>query len=150
VEQGEPTDCRGKKTLICAVRVSYEPHSSLYVCAECTKDEKKSRGCKRNRRKPTGKIKCVCGRSKACNVCRGSGEILLKKCIRALSKTITSSSTLPYFFHWKATGFMAYPDGRGRMYQPAKLLEAFSVCHSVAARCEEEEMARAMNRKNHG
>jgi hypothetical protein len=36
------------------------------------------------------------------------------------------------------------------MYQPAKLLEAFSVCHSVAARCEEEEMARAMNRKNHG
>lgn len=150
MEQGKPAYCRGKKTLICAVRVSYEPHATLYNCAGCTREDKKNRGCGKNKRKPTGKIKCVCGRQKKCELCHGSGDILFKKCVRAEAKTLTSSSTLPYFFHWKATGFIAYPDGRGRMYQPAKLLEAFAVCHAVATRCEEEEMKRIMSKNNHG
>jgi hypothetical protein len=36
---------------------------------------------------------------------------------------------LPYFFEYSQTG--DYPDKRGRLFQPIKLLEAISVCNTV-------------------
>ena len=145
--QGQSPDCRGKKSLICFVRLSYEPHRLIYNCSDCPADQKKLRGCKRNKRGGVTKLKCVCDRDKRCDLCKGTGDILLSRCPRALSKTTTSSITVPYFFHWKATGFTQYPDGRGRLFQPAKLLEAFNICHAIAARCEEEEIKKITNKK---
>jgi len=54
------------------------------------------------------------------------------------------SRLMPYFFEWKNSG--AYPDAQGRLFQPVKLLEAFSLCNAIA-REQEEKAAKHGNGK---
>ena len=44
---------------------------------------------------------------------------------------------LPFYFDWKNGG--SYPDARGRLFQPVKLLEAFKICNIVTMEREEKE-----------
>jgi hypothetical protein len=46
------------------------------------------------------------------------------------------SRFIPYFFEWKNSG--VYPDAQGRLLQPVKLLEAFSLCNVIAREREEK------------
>ena len=140
--EGEPPICTGKKSLIIATRLCFEPHASVYRCDHCDKGLKKSRGCKRPKRKAFTKIKCVCERNKKCGVCKGSGEIMLNRCPAIEANNQSVARLLPFFFHWRATQYAQFPDGRGRLYQSQKMLDAFGVCNSIATRCEKEEMER--------
>ena len=54
--------------------------------------------------------------------CKGTNEIKLKRCPHTyLSADVRA--LVPYFFHFVAT--YQYPDGRGRLYQPVKMLNVF-------------------------
>jgi hypothetical protein len=46
---------------------------------------------------------------------------------------------LPFFWHWKTTSYQQFPDGRGRYYQPSKLLEALTMCANLSAKQEQKE-----------
>ena len=37
------------------------------------------------------------------------------------------SYLLPYFLAYKNSNYLAWPDGKGRLYQPVKLVTAFDV-----------------------
>jgi hypothetical protein len=46
---------------------------------------------------------------------------------------------VPYFFNWVHSEFREFPDGRGRYFQPKKLLAAFDIMSAV--RAQEREPA---------
>jgi len=56
---------------------------------------------------------------------------------------------LPHYIAYRASNFLAWPDGRGRYYQPLKLIRAFDLLsvywakyESIAAKEQHEQMAR--------
>lgn len=67
---------------------------------------------------------------------------MLKRCPAKEANDPSVSRLLPFFFHWRATSYSQFPDGRGRLFQPQKMLDAFGVCNSIATRCEKEEIER--------
>lgn len=68
-------------------------------------------------------IKCD-GKDSWCNECNGSGTIHVDRCPRTIDND-EAFVLLPYFFDWYNGGRTTYPDGRGSMFQPLKLKEAF-------------------------
>lgn len=46
---------------------------------------------------------------------------------------------LPFFWHFKATNYTMYPDGKGRLNQPSKLLEAVQLSMAIVNKREEYE-----------
>jgi len=54
----------------------------------------------------------------------GKGEIPVHRCPRSVTGL---SNLLPYFIAYKNSGNLAWPDGRGRYYQPIKLVITFDI-----------------------
>jgi hypothetical protein len=135
--------------------MQYKPFSLIYNCSNCSDKQKKVRGCKR---KPFEnlRIDCTCGGSDGCEICRapvskGSkkktslGYFYIDRCPVSFSNDNDINRMLPYFWHWRATNSMMYPDNRGRYYQPSKLLEAFSICGFMCNKREQIEIDNANN-----
>jgi hypothetical protein len=100
-----------------------EPPADRYVCETCG-DKKASRGCISPAENQLWKIEyCpLCGgKNEKCHICCGKGEISMLRCPRA----IASFRLLPFFIEHYKSG--AWPDGRGRLYQPIKLIMAFDI-----------------------
>ena len=120
--------------------MNYEPFSKIFICNNCSKEEKKRRGCKRSIK--SGKvleIDCLCGGNKHCDLCKGRGRFVLKDCPIRVSSDRDTNRFLPFFWHFKATNYMMYPDGLGRLEQPYKLLEAINICSAMVNKREYEE-----------
>ena len=66
------------------------------------------------------------------------------RCPRALGND-DESSILPFFFDYRNSDYLAWPDGRGRLFQPSKLVQAFDVLLDHVNRKIEKE-----SRKNVG
>jgi hypothetical protein len=108
--------------------------SSLYECDKCTTYDKKIKGCKRNRRSVVVfDCACVCGGRIKCPICGGikrDNTIRVRRCPRAILKEHVSR-IVPYFYRFINSDFMEYPDGRGMIYQPKKLVNAFDILTSI-------------------
>lgn len=114
-----------------------EPFNKIYNCGFCEKEQRKERGCKRKTKNGLN-VDCICGGDKRCDACKGKGAFRLDRCLKvAASET---SRIAPFFYHYKATNMMAYPDGRGMLYQPNKLLDAFSIMATVQLDREQRAM----------
>lgn len=118
--------------------MQYQPHKVAFDCGDCDKDDKKARGCKKNKRNVVIELKCTC--ESGCKTCNYTKKIQYKRCPRALSLDQWMLIFMPYFWHWKATQYHRYPDGRARIYQPSKMLEALDVCSIIAADREQEAL----------
>jgi len=113
----------------------YSPNNKIFNCAIC--QSKETLGCEKdNIADIPFKPPCIChGLNDKCEICQGKGHFTMRRCpIIALSQP-SIRRLVPYFFEWKNDG--RYPDGQGRVYQPIKLMEAFSLCNAV---CQEQEM----------
>ena len=130
-------DRYGKKKLICAVLLAYDPWRKIYNCRIC--DDKK--GCKRNSRSPIVTIQCICGGEKKCGLCRGTDGIKINRCPVSLTRDTDIIRLMPHFYRYKNNG--TYPDGRGRIFQPQKLNEALDLMAYVANRKETEQIEMA-------
>jgi hypothetical protein len=65
----------------------------------------------------------ICGsKEEKCMLCKGKGEIPVYRCPRS-----ADLSLLPFFYPYQNSGGLAWPDGRGRLYQPRKLIMAFDI-----------------------
>jgi hypothetical protein len=138
--------------------MNYKPFSVVYNCDDCTDELRKTRGCKRNIKKMQLRIDCTCGGIAGCDTCarplqKGKRKLVswgwftINRCPAAFCKDLIISRFLPYYWHWKGTDYMKYPDDRGRIYQPSILLEAFSICNCIAIKREVQEMENAKNLK---
>lgn len=56
--------------------------------------------------------------------CRGKSKVPVQRCPRAVNENY---ALLPYFYAYRASNNLQWPDGRGRLYQPRKLVFAFDV-----------------------
>ncbi len=116
----------------------------IFNCQSCSSAEKETRGCLSPTEKFSWEIDpCVSCGGKGffiapnrideveCEVCKGSGVISVNRCPRAI---ITESKYLiPFFIDYYGGlehGLTIYPDGKGRFYQPIKLLQAFNLMTS--------------------
>lgn len=142
----QPARRGGKKKLITAIIMQHRPHSVQYNCDNCGKEMKKNRGCKRNKRKAFLFLNCICGTASKCSICNGKGTFGLKCCPVRFSNNTAIDRFLPYFWNWIDTNAMSFPDGRGQIYQPSKLLEAFSICSK--AHNQKLELEREIANKN--
>lgn len=74
----------------------------------------------------------VCGGNDLeCNECKGSNVIRINRCPRAIADgSRWVYDLLPYFFDYfngLQHGLNVWPDGRGRIFQPHKLVQAFDL-----------------------
>lgn len=109
----------------------------IFDCKKCESDQKKSRGCKKKKRRPIIEVDCICDGAKKCGICGGrknGNAVKVYRCPHVSLFDISVSRILPYFYHWIASEFMAFPDGKGRYYQPKKILSAFDILLSVKNR----------------
>ena len=96
----------------------------------CPCEEKKTRGCVRQVKSPVAVFKCpVCaGENKKCQYCKGTNEIELHRCPRSiLDRSIRE--LVPFFFHFMNTN--QFPDGKGRLFQPTKLIQVFDMWYGI-------------------
>lgn len=117
-------------------------------CKACTKKDKKAWGCVKpinKKENPDGvwyiEFCLVCdGTNSKCKACKGSNRTLVWRCPRGLSGH--ASRLLPYFFDYYAalqsTRVPVWPDGRGRLYQPIALIEAFNLLRKVKFNFDEK------------
>lgn len=135
--------------------MQYKPFSLIYNCANCNDKQKKIRGCKRKTEQKT-QIDCTCGGLEGCEICRAPankrnrkkiswGFFHIDRCPVIFCSDKNINRVLPYFWHWKATNSMMYPDNRGRYFQPSGLLEAFSICGFMCNKREQIEIDNANN-----
>jgi len=79
----------------------------------------------------------VCrGEDPKCKVCRGSNALPVFRCPRALAQE--AQTLLPYFFDWRESHRVMWPDGRGRLFQPVKLTQAFAMLDDMFTRYDIE------------
>ena len=64
------------------------------------------------------------GKNKNCLYCKGRGRISVYQCPRTISDDY---GLIPYFNAYRNSEGLAWPDGRGRLYQPVKLVTAFDI-----------------------
>jgi hypothetical protein len=114
-----------------------------FTCSICTAQEKKEQGCKRRRRSAILVINCICEGKSKCSICKGSNKIELHRCPRAVLADHEIARVAPYFFAYVNSDFHEYPDGRGRYFQPSKMLEAFEIF--LAVRNRERQITRKKN-----
>ena len=143
MEAGQYFNRRRKKNLIISVLMVYDPWRKIFNCGEC--DDKRGRGCLRPKRKAIVEIACMCGGSRHCDICKGTGEIKIKRCPGSYMRSSEIISLMPYFFRYKAT--WEYPDKMGRMEQPIKLTDALDLMSAVSNRKEQEQLEKIHGRK---
>ena len=102
----------------------------MFKCRACGSGQKKLRGCVRPfKRKQVWQIdECYyCGGAKkSCVYCKGRGKVSVGSCPRAMLGGDVPR-LLPFFSAYRNSNSLAWPDGRGRYYQPCKLIEAFDL-----------------------
>ena len=99
----------------------------IFNCRSCAKEDALKRGCIRPAKTRIWKIdECYfCGgKNDLCRYCHGKGEIEVRRCPRAAA---SETPLLPYFVAYYNSNYLAWPDGRGRLYQPKKLIAAFDM-----------------------
>lgn len=100
----------------------------IFNCKTCSPNLKKWRGCIRPfKKKQVWRIdECVfCdGKNKKCKHCKGRGWIPVGQCPRSVA---TGFQLMPYYIAYRNSHGLAWPDGRGRFYQPVKLVSAFDI-----------------------
>lgn len=105
----------------------------------CTEDQKIRYGCFKDHEETVWKHEfcpyCL-GRSENCFYCNGEDEIVFYRCVR---KSVGKMSRLiRYYLEYRKYG--VYPDGRGRLFQPIKLLNLFDILENLFNRQEENEI----------
>jgi len=114
----------------------------VYNCKNCDKKLKRLRGCIRPyKRKVIWTIdECIfCeGKNKHCPYCKGKGKIPVHQCPQMVAR---NPYLLPYFNAYRNSNYLAWPDGRGRLYQPKKLIQAFDVLNYYYNKLEEKKVA---------
>lgn len=134
--------------------MQYKPFSVIYNCDDCVDLQKKSRGCNRNVKDSNLRIDCTCGGAPGCDICarplaKGKskkvswGWFTINRCPVKYSRDKYIDRFLPYFWHWRGTNCMQFPDNQGRIEQPSKMLEAFSICNYMAQKRENIEIENA-------
>lgn len=102
----------------------------FFNCKNCTKKLKYKYGCYRDKKKDIVWVHEECpycfGKLKKCQFCKGLNEITFYRCVH---KSATDFKILDYFFEYRK--YCKYPDGRGRYYQPVKLLLSFRILENL-------------------
>lgn len=123
----------------------------MFNCKQCSVDKrlKKVNGCEKE---PSRKLLkkygflyvwttdfCfLCGGlNEKCPECKGSNAQPVFRCPRALAKEV--QSLLPYYYDWRKSNHIIWPDGRSRMYQPIKLTRAFDFMDAIVSGYIDEE-----------
>lgn len=105
---------------------------------------KKAKGCVRPSKEVVWKTD-VCfacwGEDANCKICNGSNAISVHRCPRALGREV--NRLLPFFFDWKESGRLAWPDGSSRLHQPISLSSAFDLLANLCGRYERESIENA-------
>lgn len=87
-------------------------------------------------------VDCIC-ESEACDICKnkkgGQSKLSLYQCPNSMIDD-EFSRLIPYFYVWLNSEFTVYPDGRGRYYQPVKLLQAFELLLKVKQTNEKKKV----------
>ena len=100
----------------------------VFNCKNCDKKQKIRRGCKQPFKHKTVWVIDECifcgGKNKQCIYCMGKGKIPVRCCPRIAS---SGFGLLPYFYAYRNSNGLAWPDGLGRLYQPLKLVDAFDL-----------------------
>ena len=113
--------------------------SAAFNCQTC--ENKKAKGCKKPTRQVQAVYECpICeGSNRKCLYCRGTNQIQLHRCPRA---TITPDLLfyIPYFLDYVINlPRPLYPNGKTRLYQPAKLLKLFSIWLKIYRQIERKQ-----------
>jgi len=137
---GQPTDEGRKKNLITSVSIQYDPFKQLFNCGNCSDEDKKYKGCDYDLDFAVMSPGCYCDGDNNCDICEGKGFFELRRCPARVNRKEIVRKLLPFFYHWKATSYVEYPDGGCRLDQPAGLLEAFSLLCNVSTNREIEEI----------
>jgi hypothetical protein len=109
-----------------------------FNCKICDKEDKKVLGCVRAVRSSPAKFRCFfCdGENKKCIYCKGTNEITLNRCPRAIADR-ESLIFIPHFFRYLNN--YQYPDGKAAIKQPKKLLLLFDIWGSIYKELKEQE-----------
>jgi len=107
-----------------------EAPADRYVCRVCIAEGKEgARGCLSPVEKKIWAIPYCpyCGGKKSdCFACEGGNEIPMHRCPRAEDGS-NAVSLLPFFYVYRESRGLAWPDGRGRLFQTIKLVAAFDM-----------------------
>jgi hypothetical protein len=153
------------KKLIAALLLAVdETFAGYWNCALCDEETKAARGCgagiaeEAREGIPDGVWRidfCLagCGGDPECERCKGSDATPVWRCPRMLLRP-EHVRLLPYFLDWwrgkEAGGVPPWPDGRGRLYQPARLKAAFALLDRQMDLVKERLIAKgAANAKGH-
>jgi hypothetical protein len=93
-------------------------------------------------------IECVCEGDKKCIICKGKRSFPIKYCPLRVFHESGMNEFITNFFIWKASNGSIHPAGGSRLFQPVKLLEAFTVCKIAATRREEKERDKWQQKKS--
>jgi len=116
----------------------------MYSCSYCSPAEKPQKGCKRPKRRAIHPFGCTCDSDNRCDICKGKGRFLLKRCPEAYTRDAGIRPIMPYFFAWRNNS--VFPDAGARIDQPTLLLEAFGILQGACCK-REREIAEERNRK---
>jgi len=130
-----PTDIRRSrrtKKLIGAAAAFY--NKCGVTCAQCKsavnpEEKMRKRGCLGpvdDAWTMTGCPLCS-GLSKDCGLCHGTNKITTRECPRALARLSEVSWLFSHFMAYKNSKWLAWPNGKGRFYQPIRLISAFDL-----------------------
>jgi len=129
---------RRVKKLIAALLLAVDRDFALiYNCRSCGA-ERESRGCAGpltdgSRVWEIGFCLRCDGDDNTCTICGGANKTPVPRCPRAAQDR--DALLLPYFFDYYGAivrgGAGTWPDGRGRLYQPLKLVRAFEILVKV-------------------
>lgn len=104
--------------------------AKIFSCQECAvfPQQKVKYGCMSPTKEPVWYtdecFKCH-GTDMECEDCEGSNKMSVFRCPRALAATI--SRLLPFFFDWRVSNRIVWPNGGPRIKQPVKLSMAFDL-----------------------
>ena len=104
---------------------------AIYDCELCRGNRKRRTrlGCRKRRRESIAEYECpICeGKNDDCRYHKPNERIEFHRCPKTYI-TRDAARLVPYFFDWiRNPQSFAWPDGRGRIYQPVKLVKSFEI-----------------------
>ena len=147
MERRKPFNRTGKKKLIIAIMLQHEPFCKIFNCELCKFQGSQERnGCRKEKTEKVLDFDCICDGQKRCRICKGKGTFPLYRCPVVMANDQAVNLILPFFFHWKATNYMMFPDNKGRIYQPVKMLEAFTLLSFISNKREAIALEKLKNK----
>lgn len=141
-------DNGGRVKKLIAVAYQQFPETVLmqvFRCETCNTRMKRLRGCVKPFKQKAVWIIDECyfcgGKNKKCTFCGGKGKIPVQRCPRTVNE---NRHLLPYFYAYRNSHNLAWPDGRGRLYQPKKLVDAFDIWSFYFNKLEEDKANKAV------